>query len=287
MKRLLLRFLMAAGLVILVLGPLGIDVAYADYRVSRYVVTFEVVPNRRGELCDVRVTLEVTYDVRDETKSSGSKFVGTTQIEDVSVTDGEGQPLEFKVKHLEEEQIEWSFPAVRDGQQTVIAQFTIPDALQGNKKRNTFRADWSKNWKVEVSNVTYRFIFPEDFDYKYIDIPSMGYHERAMNGRRIIEVSMDELWATPFRVTFSPGLVEREAPSRVTNKSSSSTNRSSSSDWENWLCVAFLPLALLGLFVFNKLTKGNWTSSRSGSGGGGCGGGGCGDGCGGCGGCGE
>ena len=106
MKRSVLRLLMAAGLIFLALGSLGLDVAYADYRVSRYDVTFEVVPNSAGQLRDVRVTLEVTYDVRDETKSSGFKFVGTTKIKDVSVTDGEGQPLEFLawspiVKHVD------------------------------------------------------------------------------------------------------------------------------------------------------------------------------------------
>ena len=126
MKRSLLRMMIVTSLVAFLFGQFGLGVAYADYHVSRYVVTFEVVPNSAGELRDVHVTLEVTYDVRGESKSEGFKFVGTTKIKDVSVTDGQGQPLKFKVEHLEEERVTWYFPTVSDGQQTVIARFTIP-----------------------------------------------------------------------------------------------------------------------------------------------------------------
>lgn len=141
MKRALLRMVIVISLVALLLGQIGLGVAYADYHVSRYIVTFEVVPNSAGELRDVRVKLEITYDVQGESKSEGFKFVGTTQIKDVSVTDGQGQPLKFQVEHMKEERIEWSFPAVTNGQQTVIARFTIPNALQGSKEGNTFSTD--------------------------------------------------------------------------------------------------------------------------------------------------
>ena len=212
MKRSLLRMVIVISLMALLFGQFGLGVAYADYHVSRYVVTFEVVPNSAGELRDVRVTLEVTYDVQAESKSEGFKFVGTTKIEDVSVTDGQGQPLKFKVEHLKEERITWYFPAVTDGQQTVVARFTIPNALQGSKERNTFSAEWIKNWKVKVYNITYRFIFPEDYKYETITVTPSNYRENVIDGRRAIEIGTDELPSTSFRLAFEPGLMEGKAP---------------------------------------------------------------------------
>ena len=35
-----------------------------DYTISHYDATFELVPNNLGELCDVAVTLEITYNIK-------------------------------------------------------------------------------------------------------------------------------------------------------------------------------------------------------------------------------
>jgi len=64
--------------------------------------------------------------------------VGTTVIKDVIVTEGDGQVLKFNLEHLEEKGIKWFFPALSDGQQTVVAQFTIPNISQGSRTRNQF-----------------------------------------------------------------------------------------------------------------------------------------------------
>lgn len=260
MKRSLLRMVIVISLIALLFGQLGLGVAYADYHVSRYIVTFEVVPNSAGELRDVRVKLEVTYDVRGESKLEGFKFVGTTQIEDVSVTDETGQPLEFQVKHMKEERIEWSFPTVTDGQRTVIARFIIPNALQGSKERNTFSAEWIKNWKVKVYNVTYRFIFPKDYKYQTITVSPSNYHEKVIDGRRAIEIGTDELSSTPFSIAFSPGLVEGKAPVKMSGAKQSSSFCSGPVVF--LLFVLFFP----GVLILNKLTTGKWTGSRKSSG---------------------
>jgi hypothetical protein len=224
--------------------------------------------------------------VRGESKSSGFKFVGTTEIKDVSVTDEAGQPLKFEVGHLKEERIEWSFPAVRDGQQTVVARFTIPNALQGSLERNTFSAEWVKNWKVGVDDVTYRFIFPEDYVPETVTLPSALFDKRVidqvLDGRLTIEIGMDELAPASFGITFSPGLVEGKAPPEA---SGTTEKKGSGSLPGGCFWVIFIPIAV-GILLWLKLTTGKWLpSGRSSGGEGGCGEGGCGDG--GCGGCGD
>jgi len=249
MRSWLFRLAIALCLLALLQAPYGPDLAYAQSRVSRYVVTFEIVPDDAGELRDVRVTLEVTYDVRGESKSDGFKFVGSTRIKDVSVTDGQGQPLKFAVKHMDEERLEWYFPAVTDGQQTVVAHFTIPGAMQGTMQGNRFRADWVKNWRLDVSGVTYRFIFPQGYAYDKLTVSPSNYRERVIDGKPAIEIGMDRLSTTPFSIAFWPGLVDNKAPATSSQAREASPRRGSpeiTGAEALWLLVF---LALAGMCV--------------------------------------
>ena len=99
--------------------------AQADYIISRYEASFEPITNQNGEMRDVATTLLIEYDIASGSKSDGFKFVGNNQIENISVTDGAGQPLSFTQEKMDETRINWQFPEVTQGKQTVIVKFTI------------------------------------------------------------------------------------------------------------------------------------------------------------------
>jgi len=53
------------------------------YTVSRYIATFELVPDDKNKLRDVAVKLEITYDVESGIKDGGFKFIGDLPVKDV------------------------------------------------------------------------------------------------------------------------------------------------------------------------------------------------------------
>lgn len=66
MKVKTVSLLAGLALALLILFPIAVPVVAqpeAEYTISHYEATFELVPDSAGELCDVAVTLVVTYDV--------------------------------------------------------------------------------------------------------------------------------------------------------------------------------------------------------------------------------
>lgn len=277
------KFITLALLLVILLSPVTLAFAEEVYTLSHYEATFELTPNSAGhaELRDVAVTLVITYNITSGPKSSGYKFVGTLPIKDVSVTDGAGKPLKFTTDKLTEYRINWEFAPIHQGQQTVIVRFTILDALEGSLDKNSLRLEWVKNWKVPVSDVTYRFILPNGYAFNQIGMVPTGKMADYQD-RKAIEAHLDKLTDQTLAIEFSPGVAEgRSQP--APSPSGGRTSRSNA-----WLILLIMSPLLggVGVLIWASAT-GQIKSSGSGggcSGGGGCGGGGCGGGCGGCGG---
>jgi len=244
----------------------------ATYAISRYEASFELVPDADGVLRDVAVSLYITYDVTAGEKSEGFKFIGTRPVRDISVTDGNNAPLKYKLEQLEENRLTWYFPTrYARQQQTVIAHFTLQNAITGNLKKNSLQVEWVKNWKVPVYDVTYYFFLPADYHYEKLTARPEGGTVIDYKGRRVLQVHQAQLTTEPFRVEFAPGVAQARA-----------------SGGSELLIV--LPFLFGGLFIFiivNAIIhpSGNQSDSSGGSSGGSsCGGsscGGCGGGCGG------
>ena len=276
------RLATLALLLVMLLSPVTLAFAEEVYTLSHYEATFELAPNSAGKLHDVAVTLVITYNITSGPKSTGFKFVGTLPIKDVSVTDGAGKPLKFTTDKLTEYRINWEFAPINWGQQTVIARFTIMDALEGSLEKNSLHLEWVKNWKVPVSDVTYRFILPNGYTFNQIGMTPSG-KMTAYRDRKAIEAHLDKLADQTLAIEFSPGVAEgRSQP--VPSTSGGRTSRSN-----DWLILLILSpfIGFFGLIIWASATgriKSSGSGSGGGCGGGGCGGGGCGGGCGGCGG---
>lgn len=175
------------------------------YDISRYIATFELIPNNSGKLEDVAVTLDITYNIGSISKNSGFKFVGMLPIKDISITNESYEPLEYKLESKKEQKISWSFPQVAESNQTVILNFTIIRALKGSLKENHLNFEWVKNWKIPVHNVTYKFILPNDYKIENIKTIPKGKIEQYSDGDAII-VHINKLGGQGFSVKFSPGL---------------------------------------------------------------------------------
>ena len=81
---------------------------------------------------DVRATLTIQYFVYDEPKDEGFKFVGAGEVDDISVTDGEGRPLRWERKRHRENLIHYFFgKKIRQAPFTVVLKFTMKEALYG------------------------------------------------------------------------------------------------------------------------------------------------------------
>ena len=269
------RVAMAAALWCTLLAAAG-AAETNDYSIARYELTVETTAGSD----DVRVTLDITYDIRSGTKFGGFKYIGSYQAVGLSGRDGSGVPIPVSLVPQRETRIDWTFPPVTGpARKSVIVTFTIPNALTGSRRSNTFVADWAGIFRVPVRYAVYRLIFPDGTDRTVSGVPR-DLRSTMRGGRRSVEVEQEPLAEQSFRVTFAPGIAEGSALPAMTP---------SGTPMKLFLVIALFIVLLAVLSSSSRRSRrdgSSWsTSSCAGSsscgGGGGCGGGGCGGGCGG------
>jgi len=69
-----------------------------DYSIDNYELTVQSMQARTS----VRVTMDITYRIRSGTKSTGFKFIGDYEVEQLSGQDGEGRVITTSVEHQRE-----------------------------------------------------------------------------------------------------------------------------------------------------------------------------------------
>lgn len=74
------RFSTILCLAFLLTQALPAPAAGPDYVLSRYHADFELVKDGDGKPRDARITLDITYELRNGTKDQGFKYVGTRPI---------------------------------------------------------------------------------------------------------------------------------------------------------------------------------------------------------------
>ncbi|MBI4678535.1 MAG: hypothetical protein HY748_13230 [Elusimicrobia bacterium] len=191
-----------------------------DCRIFPYVATFEPVKDGRGEYADIVATLELRYHASGEPKPEGFKFVGTLPISDVSVADASGKPMRWSEDAMAETRLSWRFdPPLQDSSAGVIVRFRIKGALGGDKESNRFNAPWASNFRVQVDDVTYRFVFPEGFVPRWVTYEGKKVETITLpDGRKAFEAGRPTPESGGFELTFFPGLVERKAPAQVSSR---------------------------------------------------------------------
>jgi len=171
---------------------------YSYYDIQKYIATFKVKHNSP----DVFVTLDIKYNIRNEFKNSGFKFVGNFDVVDLECADELGNSLSADVEYLKETKITWQFKGIENGVKRVIVSFILKNALTGDMNKNRMTADWTGVFRIPVYNAEYRFIFPSEFDYKIIKV-NPGYYK--IKNKQIV-VEQNVLKDKGFTVVFTPGL---------------------------------------------------------------------------------
>jgi hypothetical protein len=265
-----------------------------DYSIDNYELT---VQSQTGST-RVGVTMDITYRIRSGMKSTGFKYLGNYDVEQLSGQDSEGRVIKTWVDHQRETRVNWSFAAAGPGLKRVILTFTIPHAItNGTSNENRFEADWAGVFKVPVNKAVYRFIFPDNAVRSVVCTPS-EYAIRERNNCRSIEMTQAPFHNATFEMTFWPRIVDG-------GWTLASLGRRTSRAWfsGSWLSrqlgnllLWFVVLIFIGVILITRRVKrartvsagSSWWSSGSSCAGGSscssCGsscGGGCGGGCGG------
>lgn len=172
--------------------------AYAYCDIQSYIATFEA----RENSADIYVTLDITYNVRDEVKFSGHKSVGNCIIKDVIVKEND-RSLKTTVGYLMGTKINWYFPSIIEGEKRVVVSFTIQDGLRGDLRKNKFSAEWAGVFNLPVRNAEYRFLFPAGFQLGFLEVTPENFSQLD----NVIVVIQDKLRDKAFSVAFRPGMV--------------------------------------------------------------------------------
>ena len=265
-----------------------------DYSIENYELTVVSMQARAS----VRVTMDITYRIRSGTKSTGFKYIGNYDVEQLSGQDGEGRTLTTSVEHQRETRVNWSFAAAGPGLKRVILNFTIPDAItNGSSNENRFEAEWAGVFKVPVNKAVYRFVFPDNAE-RHVSCTPAEYTIRERNSCRSIEMTQAPFHNATFEMTFWPRIVDAGWTAASAGRKAS---RLFSGSWfsRQFGNVVFWGVIIIFVVVISAIRKGKrarsgassswWSSGSSCAGGSSCSssscgsscGGGCGGGCGG------
>ena len=256
-----------------------------DYSIDNYELT---VQSQAGST-SVRVTMDITYRIRSGTKSTGFKYIGNYEVEQLSGQDSEGRVIKTWTDHQRETRVNWSFAGAGPGLKRVILTFTIPNAItNGSSNENRFEADWAGVFKVPVKTSVYRFVFPDNAARNVVCTPS-EYSIRERNNCRSIEMTQAPFHNATFEMTFWPRIVDGGSSLASMGRSTSKW-LSRSGNVLLWVVVLIFVGVVLAVRKGKRVRSGGvswWSSGSSCAGGSSCSscgsscGGGCGGGCGG------
>lgn len=150
-----------------------------DYHISNYKARFELLKNSP----DVLVTLDITYQIGNQPKSDGFKFVGNNKIVGLRCTDGSGENLRTETLSLRETKIVWHFSPVKNGIQRVFVNFRIRDLLAHRRQKRILNADWVGVFRVPVRKAVYEVIFPVKYQPGQLVVKPGSWTKNFHDGR--------------------------------------------------------------------------------------------------------
>ena len=186
------------------------SLARASAPLSSYEAQFEVIADVNSRFRDVLVELKLTYGDYDASRTKDMKLIEAPAVEDISVTDGEGNQLNFTIKPgAKESTIIWNLRDAPEGKQVVIIRFKLPGAITTKEGRNIFGAYWVGGFIDPVERALYRFIFPPGYSFKECSVyPQYGYEEKIVDGKREVRVDIAPLKGESFALAFTPDFGE-------------------------------------------------------------------------------
>ncbi len=260
------------------------------YTIEDYRAVFS--PAEYGS--DVRVRLEILYDVGVAPKSDGFKYVGTKGIKNVACTDGGGRKLRCKISHESEERIDWYFPAVHNTKQAVVVEFTQVDALEWRNGKYVLDFPWVGVFRVPVKKVRYEMLFPAGMNPVELKATPAQARVSTIDGRTLVTFTQSPLMYHEFRVEYAlkhgANTIPMDRPDSRSEDESQSNGINAGTIIGYLIMFVFASLILFSIILKIAKKKG-WSLGGladydfGGHGdSGGCSGGDCSGGCGGCGG---
>ncbi|HEU4391880.1 MAG TPA: hypothetical protein VFV34_29105, partial [Blastocatellia bacterium] len=191
-----------------------------DYTIDNYELTIESFSGRS----DVRVTMDITYQINSGKKSTGFKYIGPYEAQQLNGSDDAGNSIRTWVSQERETKLNWSFAAAGPGKKRVVIRFNIPNLIHdGSNDGNALAAEWAGIFKVRVRRCVYRFIFPDATERAVRSNLAIGSNI-LKNGKREIEVTQQPLSLTMFKLDFSPRIARGSpASSTATQQPTSDT----------------------------------------------------------------
>jgi hypothetical protein len=159
------------------------------YGVSEYKATIDL----SNTSSDAKVTLDITYNIGDQYKSDGFKFVANNEAEDLACYSDSGEKLKAEIQHLRETKLVWYFPAVKNTIKTVRVSFTLKDQLKKTGDNNSLLATWIGIFRIPVKRAVYEVILPSNIEPKELIVKPSAFNSYYESGRCHIVVSQSPL----------------------------------------------------------------------------------------------
>lgn len=187
MTALRIRELGIAGLFVVLFLCLSSCVGRPVYKydVSEYKATIDL----SNTSLDAKVVLDITYNIGDQYKSDGFKFVANNEAEDLTCYSDSGERLKTEILHLRETKLVWHFPAVKNTIKKVQVSFILKNQLNKNGDKNSLRATWIGIFRVPVKRAIYEVVLPSNIEPKELIVKPSAFDILYESGRCHIVVN--------------------------------------------------------------------------------------------------
>src|SRR5262245_15172230 len=221
------------------------------YTIDNYELIIEAIPDR----ADWRVTMDISYLIKSGKKSTGFKYIGEYDAQELSGRDEAGRPIRTSIKYERETKLDWSFSPAGPGKKRVIISFVMLNVLTRTASGgNELAINWAGVFKVPVARAVYRFVFPDDIERTLVAMPA-DYANNVNSGRRQVETVQAPLGQYLFKVNFWPPLGSDLATAAGGRRGGSRTSSS-----RGWGLSGGLIAAIIGGFVVVVFGAISWLS---------------------------
>lgn len=149
------------------------------YSISELKLRFDLA----AESPDVRVCLDITYRIGDESKSDGFKFVGNNKVFDLKCMDERGEPLRCEALSLRETKIQWFFPETKNAARSFHVTFSLKAQVGREGAQHVFHAPWAGVFRVPVEKAVFEAVLPEGVDGARLEVRPEPWQKTEDHGR--------------------------------------------------------------------------------------------------------
>jgi len=168
-----------------------------NYNISFYRAGFETFENSN----DIRVKLEIKYNMISGNKSEGFKFVGNDEVSDIKAYDDKEKPVKVVLERLKENKLTWYFDNISaDEKKTIFVEFTLKNLLGTENNIKSIDISWAGVFKINV--LESEFVLTLKEKPEIIKTIPENHAVNLKNGKWEIVSKQEPLQETRFSVNF-------------------------------------------------------------------------------------